>query len=50
LIATVRIQDAQTVYYELFKRPEEPNTYTIIEVYNDKGAEAGHADADYFAY
>jgi quinol monooxygenase YgiN len=48
LIETVRIREPDTVYYEQFKRPEEPNTYTVIEVYKDKASQASHADTAYF--
>jgi quinol monooxygenase YgiN len=48
LIATVRAREPGTIYYEQFKTPDEPNSYTVIEVYKDKACQASHAETDYF--
>jgi quinol monooxygenase YgiN len=48
LIAKVRANEPNTVYYDVAKSRTEANTYKVIEIYKDQAAFDHHASTDYF--
>ena len=48
-LAKVRSSEPGTVFYDVGKSREEPNTYRVVEVYKDEAAKVFHLQTAHFA-
>ena len=48
LASQVRTNEAGNKLYQLFKSRKEPNTYVVMEIYQDQAALDAHGKSDHF--
>jgi quinol monooxygenase YgiN len=47
MMAGVRAHEPGNIYYDLYRSPQDPQTYVIIERYKDEAARLAHGKSDH---